>query len=44
MILRVWAALAQYIENDAKQIDFGMGLLLILLAAGMLWRAFNLFS
>jgi threonine/homoserine/homoserine lactone efflux protein len=37
-------ALVEGLRRNAKQIDFGMGLLLILLAAGMLWRAFNLFS
>lgn len=37
-------ALVEGLRRNAKRIDFGMGLLLILLAAGMLWRAFNLFG
>ena len=32
------------LKRNAKRIDLGMGILLILLAAGMLMRAFNLYS
>ena len=37
-------ALAESLRRNAKRIDLGMGILLILLAAGMLMRAFNLFA
>ena len=35
--------LVESLKRNAKRIDIGMGILLILLAAGMLLRAFNLF-
>ncbi|MGY8700770.1 MAG: hypothetical protein ACKVJ3_06380, partial [bacterium] len=36
--------LVEGLRRNAKRIDLGMGILLILLAAGMLMRAFKLFG
>jgi len=36
--------LVKELQRNAKRIELIMGVLLILLAAGMLWRAFTLLS
>jgi hypothetical protein len=43
-VLASSGVLVEGLRRNAKQIDLGMGILLILLAAGMLMRAFKLFG
>jgi len=43
-VLASSGGLVESLKRNAKRIDLGMGILLILLAAGMLMRAFKLFA